>query len=634
MCGIAMYVGNKPANIDKMKILGIYNITRGEDACGIVINNKVSKGINDYQKGIKTANFSNFIEKIDLETSEEDSNFTCIVHNRKASTSFNDRSNPDHAHPFEIKDESGQVVMIGAHNGTIRNCEQLKKDFGMVGTFDVDSQLILSILAKNRKSKKPFEVLEKYEGKAVLTWFYLDEPNILYVWKGGSKEYTASKEITEERPMFVYQKEELNQHYFCSIKEALYAIGGNDSNVYSLDLNKVYKFIPTKKTRIVNVNREQVENFTTGSYQKTTCATTDINPSSSSNTSSSNSSSFSSLSTKRLLTSSKEISDMLEKTFVNYPSYKKSLKEAGRKGLKINSFRSALIDYEPFTFNPAKYKNKVYFFRGRYWQNGRIIGDSTKYVTSLILDINGYEKGSKKVKVDETTLDTYYFYLGFLLTGKKAADDLQKVLTDKREDILFKEDGKNSQVLTAKLCKYIYGFCINYNDSNGGARFLDNTNTVVYASGEFYPMFDYTKSYTFNYGTFVKANYNFDSEVTKDEILGECLTRNGALAKQKIIPLYTTTKDNIQKPLETPEISEDDNITQEVIDAGLDFVKDAENITNNFPETSINDSEVQKVLRIIKNSSEIIKKKLETLSNKKEEEEEIEEVPVRGLLYS
>ena len=259
MCGISMYIGNRPANIDKLKILGIYNVSRGSDACGVVINNVVKKGVDNFKEKLKQANFTNFIEQKNLKTKEDDENYAVIIHNRKASTSWSEKQNPDHAHPFEIKDPDGNIVMIGAHNGSISNCKELVEEFEMGGTYPVDSQLMLSILAKNRKSKEPYKVLEKYKGNAVLTWFYLDEPNVLYVWKGASKLYAGS-ELTEERPMYIWEEEALNSLYFCSIKEALLAIGGNDTNVYNLEVNKVYKFIAGKKAKIIPINRVNIEN--------------------------------------------------------------------------------------------------------------------------------------------------------------------------------------------------------------------------------------------------------------------------------------------------------------------------------------------------------------------------------------
>ena len=35
MCGINGFISNKPGSIDKLKILGLYNTTRGTDSCGI-----------------------------------------------------------------------------------------------------------------------------------------------------------------------------------------------------------------------------------------------------------------------------------------------------------------------------------------------------------------------------------------------------------------------------------------------------------------------------------------------------------------------------------------------------------------------------------------------------------------------
>ena len=64
MCGIFGFISSRPADIQKIKILGIYNATRGTDSCGIVINDKIIKGMKS------EANWSDFCEKhsIDLKT--------------------------------------------------------------------------------------------------------------------------------------------------------------------------------------------------------------------------------------------------------------------------------------------------------------------------------------------------------------------------------------------------------------------------------------------------------------------------------------------------------------------------------------------------------------------------------------
>jgi len=624
LCGISFYVGNKPANIDKIKILGIYNITRGSDACGIVINNTVKKGIDDYQHNpsIKEANFTNFIEKKELTINESDENYTVIVHNRKASTAWSEKKNPDHAHPFEITDPDGNIVMIGAHNGSIQNCDALKKEFDMSGTYPVDSQLMLSILAKNRKEKNPYSVLEKYIGNAVLVWFYLDEPNTLYVWKGASKLYSHS-ELVEERPMFVWEQEPLNSLYFSSIKEALYAIGGNETNVFNIEVNRVYKFVAGKKAKITIVNRDIVENenFTRGSGSG---SSTDIKSNGLST------SRYNSSNTRNSTPVGSTSISSIERTFKNYPNYKKVLKAARKLGgVKTNNSNFAMIEYEPFTFDPSKKKSKVYFHKGRYFQNGHMIGVQTpREIVEKKLDYLGFEKGGK-IKTDDTTLETYYFYMGFLLKDKTCADQLQSVLNNNHFRIILKEDGFKTSFFLYELVRYVFGFACNLNDDTGACREWDyKDNVAIYANGKFCPLFDYDRSYYFVTGQFCGADY--DNSHMTENAAATILNKGRLEPKIKKVVTSVQTTPVIILPESTREKVELDKVDrEEFINAGLDFVKDGENIDKEW-DGKITNSELEPLLLAIKRTTKHVKNKITELNL----DDENDVAPYRGLLYS
>lgn len=639
-CGISMYIGVKPANIDKIKILGLYNVSRGSDACGIVINNVVSKGVDDFKPNpsIKQANFSNFIEKKNLVVNENDENYNIIVHNRKASTSWSEKSNPDHAHPFEITDPDNNVVLIGAHNGSISNCEELKKAYDMTETYPVDSQLMLSILAKNRKEKHPYKVLEEYKGKAVLTWFYLDEPNVLYVYKGASKEYSTSA-VEEERPMFVWEDEPLKSLYFSSIREALYAIGGNETNTFNLETNKVYKFIAGKKAKITLVNREivQSQNFSQGSGQRNNSQCVDTRSSGVSASRYTTASSYnrggSSVPIRSLSLTT------IEKTFRNYPNYKKILKAAKKfGGVQLNEKKFCMIEYEPFTFDPSKKKSKVYFHKGRYFQNGHMIGgNKPKEVVSLELDYLGYEKYGK-IKVDESSLETYYFYMGFIMRDKTCADALQKRLKTSPEEIILKEDNYKTSFFLQEIVKYTYGFVSNFNDDRGATKEWDyQNNSAVYATGVFYPLFDYDRGYVFSNGNFLGSDYD-NTSITQNA--ANTIKNNGrttALTKHEKVKntqLFATFADNASTPIILPEkLTKEVNEVEkeEFLDAALDFVKDGENIGTQFTE-KMSDTELENIMIAINKTVRHVKRRLTNATSKNETNND--NTPKRGLLFS
>lgn len=492
MCGISVYIGDKPGNIDKLKILGMYNTTRGTDSCGIALNNQIVKGVGNI------ANFTNFIESKILDTDKNHGNYNVLIHTRNASLKST-KEDPECAHPFEIKSKKGKTLLVGMHNGVITNENEIAKKY-QVKEEKVDSKTILSILAKAKGDDKMFKVLEDYEGAAVLIWYYPEEPNTLYIWKGASKKWmTGADTMEDERPLYIYRVKDdkgkfTNQFYLSSIKESLYAIGGDggflesdvdkEPSIKSVESNCIIKIVPGEKFKVrpVKRNQESYSVETVCGYHVPNRAKTTIVK-------------------KEDLQNAKK--NMMLKAFKDYP-FKKI-----NKNPILDSKGEVTIDNEPFLHDFKDKGNKIYFLRGRYWINGHIIGGTVRdnYVTKEV-DMEGYDKTHKLC--DTTEVDTYYFFQGLLLQGK---EDAEKVLELCKIGTIWNTDNKSLNLLA--ISKHVWGFCQNFKDDTGYAR----DSSGVWANGTYYPMFDYDRKYIFDSGYFVRAEYTATTPTQKLKII-------------------------------------------------------------------------------------------------------------------
>ncbi len=603
-CGIVAYVGKDPANIDKIKILGLYNTTRGTDSCGIVINDIIKKGIG------KDSNFSNFIEDYKLNTSTEHSNYNILVHTRSASNKST-VSDINCAHPFAIStkldiskskykklSKKGQApevktALVGVHNGFVSNDDDLAKQYG-VTEHKVDSGTILSILAERK-----FEVLKEYEGAAVLIWYYPEEPNTLYIWKGAKRKYATSKEYEEERPMFMYRVEGTDNFYFSSIKESLYAIGGDDKTINSVEKNCVIKVSPGKKFRITPIARDKVE---FGSYYpSTTPKTTIVTPT---------------LPIKK---------ENVDKTFRN--KMREAFKDFPFTRINTRPIATAsgeiLLDNEPITMDFKLYGPKVYFHQGRYKRNGHILKGlegNGSYLT-MELDNYGFPKGHKFCS--EEDVEKYYFFEGLLCKNKEAADELT-ALYKTNKSFVFSDENKR-EVNVMEVRKYIFGFVANKEDKYGHAREgIDpkKFNYNQWATGEYTPMFDYNKTYKFGTGNFKGATYT------------------------KLLPATVMSVNNKFNP--EPAKVEDDPITDAVVlnlDLNTATEQEHENVMNSLQDSQSSlknaTTQLEKVKSIekytratgfTKSALMMMKKAIDSINVEEDEEELVNDD--RGVLYS
>ncbi len=179
-CGLFGYVGNDPVDMMRIKLLGIYNLSRGKHSCGISYDYDIVKGTDgdkEWNKFIENVEFPNTID-----------NQVVIGHTRWATTGAHTYKN---THPFDINGH-----MVGAHNGTIENIDDLVTKYEVnVDGIEVDSHKLLKII-----DEKGYAVLGEYLGYAALMFRYYEEPNVLYVYHGCSQE-DNHKPYYVERPL-------------------------------------------------------------------------------------------------------------------------------------------------------------------------------------------------------------------------------------------------------------------------------------------------------------------------------------------------------------------------------------------------------------------------------------------------
>lgn len=221
MCGIfgcsLKPKANRAAALEKFKILGLYNISRGRDATGIYIDGKINKSLKEFddyiEEGFLNKNFKQSI---------------ILGHNRQGSVGYG--KTLEQAHPFLINEN-----LVFTHNGTIKNTADLCKKYDInEKDFNVDSDLLGTLLFTEGS-----DVLTHYKGAAALAYTYIDSPDTLYLYHGQSKDYKHGS-LIEERPLFFLETKD--GLFYSSLESSLNAIRENkEEKVEILNYNKIFK---------------------------------------------------------------------------------------------------------------------------------------------------------------------------------------------------------------------------------------------------------------------------------------------------------------------------------------------------------------------------------------------------------
>ncbi len=239
MCGIFGYISNKieKVNIDRFKLLGVLNETRGEQSCGITIDADIFHGYT-----YKDKLFRDFVVGMNIEPVMKP---VLFGHTRKSSSGTVGEYN---THPFGFgtnKKDNG-YAFIGAHNGTLYNDNEIAAEFDVVTRVEevsnnvttyrnkIDSEILLESIFQSRS----FKPLSRYNGGAALVWYTPDDDTV-YLFSGESKDSEYSATSSVERPLHVWIVD--NETFaFSSEKTPLLVIGANPEEVFQIDTNTVY----------------------------------------------------------------------------------------------------------------------------------------------------------------------------------------------------------------------------------------------------------------------------------------------------------------------------------------------------------------------------------------------------------
>lgn len=262
MCGIfgvslkpKLAKGELKNALSNFKILGLYNVSRGKDACGVLVNNSIVKGYGTNKL---------FQDLLKTDVLEIPRNSPILIGHTRASNKgpYEDAT----THPFIVNDD-----LVGVHNGTIWNIDTLAKENEIKPSeYKVDSHALYQIIYKNGT-----DVLNKYKGYAALAFTYTkDNLDNLYLYHGASKTYLNGK-VEEERPLFILELS--NGLYFSSLEESLLAIKEDESQKISvLPHNELYHISSGKIVSVVSKFKRdelvntQHENFTNTTNNRST----------------------------------------------------------------------------------------------------------------------------------------------------------------------------------------------------------------------------------------------------------------------------------------------------------------------------------------------------------------------------
>lgn len=222
MCGlVGIYSSNMMAkHKDVLSAMLYLDTWRGRDSTGVaaIRHNADTAVLKSTVPGYE------FVEGPKLEQHLKLNDFCWIGHNRFGTMGKNIKTN---AHPFTIDDEDGGCLIVGAHNGTLKN-KHVLIDHARFGT---DSEALYNNIAIEGLEKS----IEKVEGAWALTYYDHNEEELRFI-------------RNKERPLFYAFEEGKKTLFWASemwmirVACSRYDIKLQDDKVFSFAEDTLYRF--------------------------------------------------------------------------------------------------------------------------------------------------------------------------------------------------------------------------------------------------------------------------------------------------------------------------------------------------------------------------------------------------------
>ncbi len=491
-CGLFGGGFNRPIDetiLYKLKLLGVFNQSRGEDSCGYYNGQDIFKGVDGNKK------FCNLVINKGIEIPANTKNHIFMGHTRKSTFGAHTEAN---AHPFNINKN-----MVLTHNGKFTNNYRLSQKYGMtVSQYTVDSEAFGYIL-----DKVGYKVLNEYEGDAALVVHKFDQPNVIYIYHGESKK-VANGVLVEERPMFYMKTKE--GVYYSSLEEALKFIKEEGDEISKLPCNMVFTIRKGElhKTKII-VDRGDSNVFV---YNKTNNCDDDgwgVMGGTHSKCG------------KSYMAKNEEAIRKLTNKFNNIPilnSKKNGSFEFSNNGV-VTNIEGLDISKEllPAEIQGEAPKNgKVFWWKGRYyiWKNKEkiVLADGTLSLT----------KAGEIIPIDDLStcterIDNYFFFKGIMLNSTGDYIKITSALEDSEKTPIKSLLESKYENWCSELSKYSkYAICL----MNDEAPFLydKQLRSWWYSNGAFMessitPKFS-SRNYHFKRGLLIRINGTLPNDLT------------------------------------------------------------------------------------------------------------------------
>ena len=216
MCGIVGLFSFKPIKDKEEVIKGLSESLirakeRGDDATGIALINTETGKYEVFKKDVAAEDFVK--DKDFKKTVKNFGDFNIILGHTRAETQGTKAFNKNN-HPFFHRD-TGSILI---HNGTLRDYEATKKQYGLEPDGDCDSEIILSMYDKFKDFKK---AIKRIRGNFAVALYHNKK---LYIYKDSNPVVLMTdKKVSEDKIFYFATKEEYIENFFHK-EEAFYDI--------------------------------------------------------------------------------------------------------------------------------------------------------------------------------------------------------------------------------------------------------------------------------------------------------------------------------------------------------------------------------------------------------------------------